>query len=206
MKLKLEPQNPLTDDSVRSATGKGWQQWFDELDAKGGPAVGRRPLNEFLFGECKVDAWWTPTIVSEYEAARGVKEKDGIAKGYTICATKTIVGAVDKVYAQWASAAAMDKWLGSGHSGEVADGGTVKNSDGDVLSFKRVRENKDLRFGYEHEGVTPGTTVDVAFADKGGGKTGLTITHDRLQTRADADALRAGWGEALDRLKALVEN
>lgn len=38
-----------------------------------------------------------------------------------------------------------------------------------------------------------------------GGKCTVMITHDRLQTRAEADGLRAAWGEALGRLKALLE-
>jgi Activator of Hsp90 ATPase homolog 1-like protein. len=37
------------------------------------------------------------------------------------------------------------------------------------------------------------------------GKTTVMVTHDRLQTREEADGLRAAWGEALERLKKLVE-
>ena len=37
------------------------------------------------------------------------------------------------------------------------------------------------------------------------GRTTVMVTHDRLQTREEADGLRAAWGEALDRLKKLVE-
>jgi hypothetical protein len=33
----------------------------------------------------------------------------------------------------------------------------------------------------------------------------VQVTHDRIQTREEADGLRAGWGEALDRLKAYLE-
>ncbi len=50
----------------------------------------------------------------------------------------------------------------------------------------------------------PGTPVEVKF-QPATGKTTVMITHDRLQTREEADGLRAAWGEALGRLKALVE-
>ena len=68
-----------------------------------------------------------------------------------------------------------------------------------------MRKNKDLRFTWENPAHTGGTIVDVAFQDKGKGKTLVTVTHDRIQTRAEADGLREGWGQALDRLKARLE-
>ncbi|MBL8230120.1 MAG: SRPBCC domain-containing protein, partial [Bryobacterales bacterium] len=46
--------------------------------------------------------------------------------------------------------------------------------------------------------------VDVVFQAKGT-KTGVIVTHDRIQTRAEADGLRRAWGEALDRLKQMLE-
>jgi len=204
MQVKLESQHPETEEAVRAATGKGWEEWFAVLDAKGGPSLGRRAINLFLYDECKVDAWWCATLNIRYEAARGVVEKDGRPKGYTICATKTIAAPLEAVYARWASGPALSEWFGAGTVADVADGGAYRNADGDTGTFKRVRAGKDLRFTWENAAHAP-SLVDVLFQDKGKGKTGVQVTHDRLQTRAEADGLRAAWGEALDRLKALAE-
>jgi uncharacterized protein YndB with AHSA1/START domain len=206
MRVKLESQYPETDEAAEAATGKTFEEWFRVLDERGGPAQGRRAINDYLYTECKVDAWWCPTINIRYEAARGVTEKDGRPKGYTICATKTVAAPVEQVYAAWASGKALSRWFGEGTEAEVADGGRYRCADGDQGVFKRVRPNKDLRLTWENPAVTPGSIVDVAFQDKGKGKTGVVVTHDRIQTRAEADGLRAGWGEALDRLKALLES
>jgi uncharacterized protein YndB with AHSA1/START domain len=205
MQVRLESQHPETDEAAKAATGRTFEEWFQVLDERGGPAQGRRAINDFLYGECKVDAWWCPTINIRYEAARGVVEKDGRPKGYTICATKTIAAPVAKVYAAWASGEALSRWFGEATQAEVADGGSYRNADGDAGVFKRVRPNKDLRLTWENPAVTPGSLADVAFQGNGNGKTGVLVTHDRIQTRAEADGLRAGWLEALDRLKALVE-
>ena len=205
MKVKLETQNPMTDASVKSATGKTWQEWFGILDKRGGTAQGRRAINDFLYGECKLDIWWCSSINIEYEAARGVVEKDGRPKGYTICATKTITAPVDKAYDSWVTPDALNKWFSSKNKAEVADGGRYSNADGDAGLYKRVRENKDLRFTWENPAHTAGTIVDVVFQDKGKGKTNVMVTHDRIQTRAEADGLREGWGQALERLKAWLE-
>lgn len=47
--------------------------------------------------------------------------------------------------------------------------------------------------------------MEVKFQPSGA-KTTVIVTHDRLQTRADADGLRRAWGEALERLKAMLES
>lgn len=205
METILQSQHPETEEAVRAATGKGWEEWFAVLDAKGGPALGRRAINVFLYDECKVDAWWATTLMSHYEAARGVLDKDGRPKGYMICATKTIAAPVEKVYSLWASGEALSRWFGADTVAEVVDGGTYRNADGDRGTFKRVRANKDLRFTWENPNHAP-SLVDVVFQDKGKGKTGVMVTHDRLQGRPEADGLRAAWGAALDRLKALAES
>ncbi|HMM36528.1 MAG TPA: SRPBCC domain-containing protein, partial [Thermoanaerobaculia bacterium] len=67
------------------------------------------------------------------------------------------------------------------------------------------------------EGGAPGRTIRLVWKDArpgtpaevrlqpAPGKTAAMVTHDRLQTREEAEGLRAAWGEALDRLKKLVE-
>ena len=205
MKVKLETQNPMTEESIKSATGKTWQQWFAILDRRGGAAQGRRAITNFLYEECKVDIWWCASLNVEYEAARGVVEKDGRPRGYTICATKTITAPVDMAYASWVTPEALNRWFSLKNKAEVVDGGRYSNADGDAGLYKRVRKNKDLRLTWENPAHTAGTIVDVVFQDKGKGKTVVMVTHDRIQTRAEADGLREGWGQALDRLKASLE-
>ena len=203
MQIILKTEHPLAE--VKAATGKNWDEWFSILDKRGGIPQGRRSIGDFLYKECKLDPWWCATINIEYEAARGAVEKDGRPKGYMICVTKTIAVPVDKAFAAWGSAERLNEWFATKTSAEVADGGRYSNEDGDTGTFKRVRKNKDLRFTWENPAHNPPTIVDVVFQDKGKGKTGVMITHDRIQKREQADGLREGWARALDRLKSLLE-
>jgi hypothetical protein len=45
----------------------------------------------------------------------------------------------------------------------------------------------------------------VHFADKGKGRTGITLNHTRLQPRREADLVREGWSTAYNALKGLLE-
>jgi uncharacterized protein YndB with AHSA1/START domain len=204
MKCTLKSDHPVTNESAKSETGKTLDQWFAELDKQDGLKQGRRANNNHLAAQ-KIDFWWCTTIAVEYERHHDVRKKDGLFEGYFVCATKTIGASPDKVFKAWSSAADLSKWFGAGTKADVKDGGSYENKDGDKGQFLRVRSNKDIRMTFENASLSSPTQVDVQFQDKGKGKTGLLVNHTRLQTRAEADGLRAAWGEALDRLKAVCE-
>lgn len=194
-----------TDANARAKTGKTLEQWFAHLDAAGGLAKGRRELVNALHDGAKLDEWWATTLVVEYERARGAKEKDGKPKGYSICSTKTVAAPLERVFQAFGAAADLDRWLGPKTRVEFVDGGTLANGDGDRATITRIRPGKDLRLIWQHATRAPESQVEVLFADKGKGKTGLTLNHTRIQGRKDADELRAGWSAALECLKAHLE-
>jgi uncharacterized protein YndB with AHSA1/START domain len=206
MKLSIVDSPEITDASSKKATGKTLKQWFSLLDDAAATGKKRRDLTTLVYEQTDKDAWWSTTLVVEHEKARGQKEKDGRPTGYGICVTKTVAGSVGEVYRAFSDPSALSAWLGPNTKADVVDGGQFQNKDGDQGTFKRVRPDKDLRFTWDRKDVAEGSLVDVAFADKGKGKTGITLNHTRIISRADADRLRAGWGEAFDRLKELLES
>lgn len=203
MNVKMASDHPLTDDAFMGATGRTLGEWIAYLDAWGAKGRGRRAISDHLFGELKVDAWWVATLNVAYEAAHGVTEKDGRAKGYCICCTKTIAAPVEYVYAAWTNLEQLRAWFGA-TALDLADGGELRDAHGNIARFKRVRPLKDLRFEWHGESKDA-SLADVTFTEKGAGRTGIVITHDRIQSREEADGLRSAWGEALSALKARME-
>jgi uncharacterized protein YndB with AHSA1/START domain len=204
MKNTFKSDHPVTNEAAKAATGKTLDQWFKELDKADGLKLGRREINSRLY-EQKIDLWWCTTIAVEYEKHHDVRKKDGLFEGYFVCSTKTIAASPADVYKAWSTGAELSKWFGSGTKADVKDGGSFQNKDGDKGTFLRVRQNKDLRMTFENAGLSGPTQVDVQFQDKGKGKTGLLVNHTRIQSRADADGLRAAWAHALEQLKATCE-
>jgi uncharacterized protein YndB with AHSA1/START domain len=202
MRIELRPDHAI--DTAVTATGKSLPQWFAEIDAWGGAALGRREIGQRLLNGYKLDPWWIATLNIEYEAAKGIVEKDGRAKGYTICATKSLKAAPEACYAAFASAAALDRWLGPGHALEFRDGGALRNGDGNQASIRKLSPAKTIKLVWQQPDAAPDTPVEVKFAPAAA-RTTVMITHERLQNRADADGLRRAWGEALERLKAVIE-
>ena len=204
MKYILKSENPVTNESAKSATGKTLDQWFAELDKANALKLGRREINNRLYAQ-KIDPWWCATIAVEYEKHHDVRKKDGLFEGYFVCATKTIAAPPADVFKAWANVKDLSQWFGTDTKADVKDGGTYENKDGDRGKFMRVRENKDIRMSFENKNFSAPTQVDVQFQDKGKGKTGLLVNHTRIQTREEADGLRAAWAQALDKLKAYCE-
>ncbi len=205
MKSNFKSDHPVTNEAAKAATGKTLDQWFAELDKADGLKLGRREINNRLYAQ-KLDPWWAATIAVEYEKHHDVRKKDGLYEGYFVCATKTIAAPPADVFKAWSTGAELSKWFGSSTKADVKDGGSFQNKDGDKGTFLRVRQNKDVRLTFENPGLSTATQVDVQFQDKGKGKTGLLVNHTRIQTREEADGLRAAWAQALDQLKATCEN
>ena len=205
MKIELRSDKLLDDASAMADTGRTLAEWFALLDAFGGPGKGRREIGNHLFDVFKINPWWIATLNIEYEAHHGLRERDGRAKGYTICATKSIKTTPQQCFDAFASAPALDRWLGDGHALDFREGGSLRNGDGNLAAIRKINPGKTIKLVWTQTDAAADTPVEVKF-QPGGAKTTVMITHDRLQTRAEADGLRRAWGEALERLKATLES
>lgn len=203
MKIELRSDKPL--DAIHAETGRSLDEWFALLDAFGGPGKGRREIGNHLLSTYRIDPWWVATLNIEYEAHHGLREKDGKPKGYMVCATKSIKAPAQACFDAFASAKALDGWLGSGHVLDFRDGGELRNGDGNLATLRRINPGKTIKLVWQQADAAAGTPVEVKF-EPVGAKTTVMVTHDRLQTRADADGLRRAWGGALDRLKGQLES
>jgi len=200
MKVDLRPDFDVTDASCKECTGKSLKEWSAVLDAAS-PA-NRREAIQYIYGEIGAkDAWWPTTVWVEHEKHKGVVRKDGRGEGYNICVTKTVAAPVSAVYAAF-TGDELKNWFGA--SASFDEQGRVDDGDGNGGELLRVRKDKDLRFKWNTKGSEDESQVDVMFAEKAG-KTGITLNHGRIQSRAEADGLRRAWGEAFDRLKKNLE-
>jgi uncharacterized protein YndB with AHSA1/START domain len=204
MRVEARSEHPMTDIEARARTGKTWHEWYAFLDEALGTGAGRRTTTELLMKGQQLDAWWAQTIAVEYEAARGLREKDGRLKGYSICVTKTIAAPAEAVFDAFGDEEALGVWLGNGATVSFVEQGKFATADGNRGTFTKIARPKTLRFAWDDADPRLASTVEVKLAPSGK-KCGLVLNHERIQTRALADGLRSAWGGALDRLKRLLE-
>ena len=161
-------------------------------------------VEQVAHGRPQGGAWWSSTIVNEYEIARGDLAKDGKPKGYSICPTKSIKASAQDCFAAFATPRRSTAWFGPKHDVDLREGGHWRNADGNRATIRKVNAGKNIRLIAEDEGLTLPTPVEIKFEGKGD-KCTVMVSIERLQTRAEADGYRRAWGDALDRLKAHVE-
>jgi uncharacterized protein YndB with AHSA1/START domain len=204
MKVERKADHAVSETSCKSATGKTIAEWFKALDKHGGVALGRRSLSKWVEHEHDVELWWATTIVNEYEIARGDLAKDGKPKGYSICPTKSIKASPRDCFAAFANAKSLNEWFGPKHDVDMREGGHWRNGDGNRANISKVNTGKNIRMVAEDDGLTLPTPVEIQFTGAGD-KCTVMVKIDRLQTRAEADGYRRAWGEALEKLKSVVE-
>ena len=204
MRVESRSDHPMADADVKTTTGKPWEEWYRLLDASGGPSPGRRAITDQLMKEHGLAAWWAQTIAVEYERARAIHEKDGRPKGYAICVTKTVVASPEKVFDAFGDPVVMREWLGAGAKAEFSEGGTFSTGDGNRGRYTKVARPKTLRFVWEDDDPAASSTVELKLTPNGA-KCGIVLNHERIQTRAQADGLRAAWGAAIEKLKRVLE-
>jgi len=144
MRVERKADHAVSETSCKSASGKTLAEWFRALDQHGGIALGRRALSNWLMADQKVEPWWSSTIVSEYEIARGDLAKDGKPKGYSICPTKSIKASAQVCFNAFATAKALDAWFGPKHDLDLRDDGHWRNADGNRATIRKVNTGKNI--------------------------------------------------------------
>jgi len=168
------------------------EKWCAQLDARGGPAAGRKALGEWLMKTGKLDAWWTTTVLVEYEKARN----GGAGGGYNIGVTKSINATAEAVYGILSGPALG---LGTG----LQEGSRFDDGDGHRGMIKKLTVAKLLRFTWEGERHGPSEIVEIKLS-AAGAKCAVTLNHSGLPDRAAADGMRAAWAELLRRAQELA--
>lgn len=174
----------ISDDAVRKATGKSWEQWLAILDAFDVKRNGHKPAAAFLHAEHQVGDWWSQMVVVGYEQARGLRDKHQRPDGYSVSGSRVIAAPLKRLYAAWKDPRTRARWL--------ADPGFV---------VRRASPDKSLRITW----VDDVTSVEVNFHAKDAGRSQVAVEHRKLASAAAARKMKAYWAKQLDRLRGLLE-
>lgn len=60
-----------SDEAVRTATGRGWDEWCDVIDAWPGHTDGHTAIAAWLQDHHQIDGWWAQSVTVGYERITG---------------------------------------------------------------------------------------------------------------------------------------
>lgn len=175
-----------SDEAIRSRTGRGWEEWFDALDAWGAAEKPRRETARWVAEQLGVVplAWAAQAVTGSYERARGLRAVGEHADGFAITASKTLAVPVDRLFEAFTDEELRRRWLPDG-----------------PLRERTATAPRSARFDW---GDGP-TRVHVTFEAKGEDRSTATLQHRRLADAEEADRMRRYWRERVSALKAELE-
>jgi hypothetical protein len=174
----------MSDASVKKATGCDWERWVAALDYAGAATMTHREIAEYVHTKFKTPDWWTQMVTVGYERIRGLRAIGQRRGGsYEASKSKTVPVPLSSLYEVFSNARLRARWL-----------------PGTKLAVRRATPEKSMSIAWND-----GTAVDVGFFAKGEAKSLVAISHLKLASKADADRMKAFWGERLERLAELVK-
>ena len=173
----------IGDDAVRAKTGKGWDEWFALLDAAGADRMSHKEIVAIAH-EHGAGSWWQQMVTVTYEQARGLRSKNMSCDGdYQVSVSKTVNAPAERIFEAWHDPAVRQQFLPAAE-----------------MTIRKATSPKSLRVTWHQGG-----NLDVMIYPKGDRKCQCTVDHKKLAGPEEVDRMRAHWGAALDRLKALLE-
>jgi len=206
----------VSPEAVLEATGQSREHWHDILSCFDVAKNGHKAAADHLHEVHGVDYWWCQTLTVWFEQESGLRLPGQRSDGsFCINVSKTVQAAPDVVFAAWTTPEGLDSWFSSGTTLNLTIGGSYINDDQDKGQFKKIipigqirnsqGEVGRLEFTWENEEHCPGSLVTVQFVDKGSGRTGVLITHDKLPGPEGCQSMKKGWSWALESLKSFLE-
>ena len=179
------PTLTMSDEAIRRRTGRGWEEWFDLLDAWDGVSRPHKEIARWLMDEQGVAGWSSQAITVSYERARGLRAVGEHADGFTVTASKTVAVPVERLFEAFTAKRMRRRWL-----------------TGDELRERTLTKPKAARYDWAE-----GTSRVVAwFEAKGPEKSVVSLQHERLPDASEAERMKAFWRERVAGLKELLES
>lgn len=172
---KWAAQPDLTSDVVLVATGRGWDEWADLIDAWPGHDDGHGAIAAFLESEHGVNGWWAQAVTVGYERITGRRlPHQGTDGTFTASVSRTVLAGGDTLRGRLLDAA------------ERAD-----LFPGIPTGLRSRPTSKNLRIA-----IGPGT-AEFAITTRTDGRTTVTVSHSRLASADEVGHWKRYWSDWL---------
>jgi hypothetical protein len=104
----VEPS--MSDEAVKSKTGKDWAEWFSVLDAAGAQDMSHKEIVAYLVEHYQVGPWWQQMVTVTYEQARGLRQNTRCRR-VTRSALEDVSPPVEVVFDAWYTEDRRAAWL-----------------------------------------------------------------------------------------------
>ena len=173
----------MSDEAVKTKTGRSWKQWTDELDSINAASMAHREIARHVLESYEISGWWAQTVTVGYERIRGLREVGQRRTGkFDANKSKTFPVSIGRLYRAFSVKRTRERWL-----------------PGVDLKIRTSTVDKSMRISWPDE-----TSVHAYFTAKGPKKSTVAIQHVALASKKDASARKEYWAERFVDLESIL--
>jgi uncharacterized protein YndB with AHSA1/START domain len=173
----------MSDEAVAAKTGCTWERWVWALDQVEAHRWPHSEIARYLGEKYKVPAWWRQMIAVGYERVRGLRERGQMRAGhFSVSKSRTFPVAASTLFRAFKEPGKRARWM-----------------PGTKVAVRSATVGKVVRFTW-----SDGSSVEVRFTTRDRRKTSVAVEHTRIASKAEAEWLRAWWGERLEAVAGVV--
>ncbi|HEU0297838.1 MAG TPA: SRPBCC domain-containing protein [Longimicrobium sp.] len=195
-----------SDDAVRTATGRTWDEWVKVLDARGAAGLSHRQIAALLEESGEIESgWWIQMVTVGYEKRKGQRVTGETADtGFQIGLQRTLPLAPDEAWTLVTSAEGVRAWLGGEPKMRWQKGERYALQDGTTGEVRVFKPGSHLRMTWQPEGWPRPSTIQVRVVPASGGRSVLSFHQEHLPGPAEREARRAFFEAAADALQQQI--
>ncbi len=175
--------------SAVKATGMGWAEWVDTLDAVSAHTWTHRDIAKHVAENFDVTPWWSQQVTVGYERIKGLREvhQRRTTGTYEANKSKTFAVDVEALYKAFSTKRLRDKWFGD-----------------EEWSVRKATAPKSIRVNGPDK-----TVVTFYFMEKPTGRDGrpratVQVQHLGLRRKGDIEKVKKAWAERFARLQSVL--
>ena len=192
----------ISDEAVKKATGKDWDEWFDLLDKKGARDLDHPEIVAILNDDLGLDnSWWCQSVTVEYEKHIGRRVEGQTADaGFEVGVQRTLPIDQKTAWKLLTSDEGLQVWLGaSADDIRFEKGELYETPDGIVGEIRSVDPGNKVRLTYKTASSEHATTLQIYLLSNNG-STAVRFHHEKLEDMAEREAMKQHWQNVLERL------
>lgn len=174
----------MTDEAMERGSGKPLAAWLEILDAWGALDRKHPEIARWLVSEHGIPGWWAQSVTVGYEKARGMRAVAPSPGGFSLTVSRTIAAPPTRVTDAFTDEPLRQRWLPDA-----------------PISVRTARPGRSARFDWSD----PPSRIAFNLAEKGDGRTQISLIHERLPDADAAERMKQLWRTGLSSLKQVLE-
>lgn len=190
----------ISDEAVRTATGRAWDEWVALLDARGAAELSHKQIVALLADGLVESGWWRQSVATGYAKRKGKRVLGETADtGFQIGVRRTLPLAMDDAWRLLTSPEGVRTWLGDARGFALRKGATYTTPDG-ASGEMRVASDRHLRVTWRPPGWARASTIQVRVIPAGA-RTTLSFHEEHLPGADEREERRRHFEAVLDELQ-----